>query len=207
MDWVIAMEHQTDLLTPFQRKFLLKKLEADLRPEYRRRIQIMLMADAGESQTQICAALGCSQETARYWIEMARVGKAHCWEDRPMGRPKTVNVQYLNRLKELASNSPREYGYPFERWTARWLAKHLAKELGIEMSDRYISMLLKKMGLSTRSRRVLTAESGYQTDTTDISAIKNPMIAIRDLSSSVEPSTVDIFLTVQSHQKQSVIPL
>ncbi|MDZ8106221.1 MAG: helix-turn-helix domain-containing protein [Nostoc sp. DedQUE12a] len=201
------MENQTDLLTPFQRQLLLKKLKADLRPEYRRRIQIMLMADAGKSQTQICAELGCSQETARYWIEMARVGKAHCWEDRPMGRPKTVNVEYLNRLKELVSYSPREYGYPFERWTAKWLAKHLAKEVGVEMSDRYISMLLKKMGLSTRSRSVLVGDLQCQTDVTNIPEINNSIIVIRDLSSSVEPSTVDIFLTVESHQKQPLIPL
>jgi transposase len=179
------METQNQLLTAFQRKLLMKKLEADLRTEYRRRIQIMLMADAGQSQTQICAALGCSQETARYWIEMARAGKAHRWEDRPMGRPKTVNVEYLNRLKDLASHSPREYGYPFERWTARWLGKHLAKELGIVMSDRYISMLLKKMGLSTRSRS--------ETNTTGISEIHDSVIAIRDLPSSVEPSSGEYF--------------
>ena len=48
-----------------------------------------------------------------------------------MGRPKTVNEQYCDRLKELVSHSPREYGYPFQRWTAQWLGKHLAKELGV----------------------------------------------------------------------------
>jgi len=40
---------------------------------------------------------------------------------------------YLGRLKELVSHSPREYGYPFQRWTAQWLGKHLAKELGIKV--------------------------------------------------------------------------
>ncbi|WP_193200057.1 helix-turn-helix domain-containing protein [Nostoc sp. MG11] len=199
------MEHQTDLLTPFQRKLLLKKLEVDLRPEYRRRIQIMLMADAGKSQAQICVALGCSQETARYWIEMARMGKAHCWEDRPMGRPKTINVQYLNRLQELVSHSPREYGYPFERWTAKWLGKHLSKELGIGMSDRYISMLLKEMGLSTRSRSVSPGESQSKTDATDISQANNSIIAIRDLPSSVEAANAEAVLAIQSYK--SVIPL
>jgi putative transposase len=195
MDGKILMQQQTHLLTPFQRKLLLKKLEGDLRPEYSRRIQIMLMADAGHSQAQICTALGCSQETARYWIEMARSGKAHCWDERPMGRPKTVNVQYLNRLKELVSNSPREHGYAFERWTAKWLAKHLAKELGIKMSDRYVNMLLKDMGLSTRSRKNADA----------ITETNDSMIAIKDLPSSVEPSATDILFAVPSHQYQSVI--
>ncbi|WP_339382242.1 hypothetical protein [Nostoc flagelliforme] len=44
------MENGSKYLTPFQRKLLLKSLEAELRPEYRRRIEIMLLADAGQSQ-------------------------------------------------------------------------------------------------------------------------------------------------------------
>ena len=174
------MENQSLYLTPFQRKFLLKSLETDLRPEYRRRIEIMLLADAGQSQTQICEALGCAQETARYWIVMAQTGNAHNWGDRPMGRPKTVNEQYLVRLKELVSHSPREYGYSFQRWTAQWLSKHLAKELGIKVSDCHINRLLKEMGLSTRQRRE-SAQLG--TDGT-----KDSNITIRDLQSSPDPN-------------------
>lgn len=152
------MEKQGLCLTPFQRKLLLKSLETDLRPEYRRRIEIMLQADAGQSQAQICEALGCSQETARYWFAMAQAGLAHRWSDRPMGRRKTVNEQYLNRLKQLASHSPRQYGYPFERWTAQCLSKHLAKELGIKVSSCHINRLLKEMGLSTRHKRTTIKE-------------------------------------------------
>jgi transposase len=146
-------------LTTFQRKLLLKSLETDLRAEYRRRIEIMLLADAGQSQTQICEALGCSQETARHWITMAQTGQAHHWSDRPMGRPKAVNEQYLARLQELASHSPREYGYAFERWTGQWLSKHLAKELGIKVSACHVNRLLKEMGLSTRQTRKTEQET------------------------------------------------
>ncbi len=146
------MENQGLYLTPFQRKLLLKSLETDLRLEYRRRIEIMLLADAGKSQAQICEALLCSQETARYWIAMVKTGQAYCWNDRPMGRPKAVNEQYLARLKELVSHSPRDYGYGFERWTAQWLSKHLVKELEIKVSACHINRLLKEMGLSTRPK-------------------------------------------------------
>lgn len=170
---------ERNILTPFQRKLLLKSLETDLRPEYRRRIQIMLLADEGKSQTQICTELGCSQETARYWIAMAREGKAHQWNERSMGRPKTINNKYIDRLKDLVNHSPREYGYSFERWTAHWLGKHLAKELGIQVCDRYINLLLKDMGLSTRPRR--------ETAATNLSITKNFGIAIRDLQSTSSP--------------------
>ncbi|MCC5649489.1 helix-turn-helix domain-containing protein [Nostoc sp. XA013] len=175
----IAVDKQGIYLTAFQRKLLLKNLETDLRPEYRRRIEIMLLADAGQSQTQICEALGCSQETARHWITIAQTGQAHHWSDRAMGRPKAVNEQYLARLQELASHSPREYGYSFERWTAQWLSKHLAKEMGIKVSACHINRLLKEMGLSTRQIR---KTAGQEIDNT-----KNSRITIGNLLPNAEP--------------------
>jgi transposase len=74
------------------------------------------------------------------------------WNQQPVGRPKTINDQYLDRLKELVSHSPKQFGYPFDRWTAQWLRKHLLQETGVAISDRHINRLLKQMGLSTRAR-------------------------------------------------------
>ncbi|MCG8363297.1 MAG: winged helix-turn-helix domain-containing protein [Pseudanabaenales cyanobacterium] len=137
---------------PLALDLLLESLPADLGPEYRRRIEIMQRAVMGQSQAEICAALGCAQETARYWMSIAETGEVYKWKSHPLGRPKTINDQYLERLQELVSQSPREYGYPFQRWTAQWLSKHLAKELGIEVSGRHVNRLLKQMGLSTQLR-------------------------------------------------------
>ncbi|WP_193199419.1 helix-turn-helix domain-containing protein [Nostoc sp. MG11] len=175
----IAVDKQGLYLTTFQRKLLLKSLETDLRPEYRRRIEIMLLADVGQSQTQICEALGCAQETARHWMTIAQTGQAHHWSDRPMGRPKAVNKQYLARLYELVSHSPREYGYAFERWTGQWLSKHLTKEMGIKVSACHINRLLKEIGLSTRQTRQTTEK---ETDNT-----KNSRITISNLLPNPEP--------------------
>lgn len=152
------MENQGLYLTPFQHKRLLKSLQTDLRPEYRRRIEIMLLANTGQSQAEICKALGCSQETARYWIAMLQAGQAHKWNERSRGRPKIVDERYLNRLKELANHDPREYGYSFSRWTGQWLAKHLSKELNITVNPGYINMLLKEMGLSARAKKKLAEQ-------------------------------------------------
>jgi transposase len=70
-----------------------------------------------------------------------------------VGRPKTVSADYLNRLRELVSHNPRQFGYSFERWTAQWLQRHLAREFDCIVSDRHINRLLKQMGLSTRHRK------------------------------------------------------
>ncbi|WP_287359708.1 helix-turn-helix domain-containing protein [Moorena sp. SIO3B2] len=152
-------------LTPFQSKLLQKSLEEDLHESYRQRIQIMLLADQGKSQTEICQTLGCCAATVRHWMHIARSGMAHQWQDCPIGRPKAVNEQYLDRLKELINQSPRDYGYSFRRWTVNWLNKHLAKEFGIELSNRHLQRLLKEMGLSTIPKRTkVKSASGREKD-------------------------------------------
>ena len=152
------MEKKGKYLTSFQRKLLDKALQTNLHPKYLCRIKIMLLADTGHTKAQISEALGCTQETVRYWVGQARAGQAHNWSDCPIGRPKVTNEQYIERLKELVNNSPRDYGYSFERWTGDWLSKHLNQELEIKVTARHINRLLKQMGLSIRPKSVNNSE-------------------------------------------------
>ncbi len=170
-------------LTSFQRKLLEKNLDDKLPWQYRQRIEIMLLADEGKTQSQISKAIGCSLATARHWILMAKSGQAHQWKNYRIGRPQEINEQYLERLKELVTNSPKKCGYVFQRWTANWLGKHLAKEFGIQLSDRHINRLLKQMGLSTKPKSA-------KTDETTIQDGNRKNIVIRDLKSgqNFEPS-------------------
>jgi transposase len=161
----LSMEHRKLYLTPFQRKLLLKKLnESELSSLNRQRIQIMILADEGMSQSAICQEVGCCASTARHWSQMARSGMAHLWEDSPRGRPKVVTDAYLERLRELLTQSPRDYKYPFTRWTADWLRKHLAQEYEIEVSLRHFKRLLKQVKNSTDFHSVINQRS--QTDVT-----------------------------------------
>jgi transposase len=140
------MEHENLYLTSFQRKLLLKKLYDDALSQLnRQRIKIMILADQGMPQSEICLEVGCCASTARHWIHMARSGMAHLWEASPRGRPKIVTDAYLERLRELLTQSPRDYKYPFSRWTADWLRKHLAQEFAIEVSLRHFKRLLKQV--------------------------------------------------------------
>ena len=138
-------------LTEFQRQLLEKNLKIEQAPEHRQRIEIMLMADEGKTQSQICRALNCSQLTARHWIFVAKSGQAHNWQAQPIGRPKTVTPSYLERLKELISASPKDLGYPFSRWTGQWLEKHLSSEFNIAVSARHINRLIEKIEVEVRS--------------------------------------------------------
>lgn len=137
-------------LTPSQRQQLQSNLKQNLSSSYSKRIQIMLLADEGKSQTEICRILGSTNATVRHWMQVLRCGRIYQWRENPVGRPNTVNNEYLERLKELVNNSPRNYGYAFHRWTADWLSKHLAKEFGIEITGYHVTRLLAKMGLSIK---------------------------------------------------------
>jgi transposase len=149
------MQQSEKCLTPFQRNLLQRtQQQENLKLEYRRRIDIMLLADQGYSQTEICRKIQCSQSMARHWIAIAKAGLAHQWADSPIGRPKAVDDAYIERLQDLIQCSPRECGYPFQRWTARSLAKHLQKELNVTVSDRHLRRLLKSQGLSTRRQAI-----------------------------------------------------
>jgi transposase len=168
-------------LTSHQRQLLLKNLQTKLPPEYRRRLKIMLLADMGKSQSQICEILGCSPEMARYWSTFVKAGMADKWQENAVGRPRTINEQYIERLKELVAHSPRKFGYAFTNWTAEWLSKHLATEFGIKISQRHINRLLKKMGLSTKSKCSSASKEKIAKQSEDISII------IYDLKTNVEP--------------------
>ncbi len=175
------MEKSGQYLTPFQRKLLQKSLQEDIPESYRQRLEIMLLADEGKFQTEICQILGCCPATVRHWMHIARAGMAHQWQECPLGRPKAANDQYLELLKELLSHSPRDYGYSFRRWTVNWLGKHLTKELGISVSDRHIKRLLKQMGLST-------VPKPNNTDKNTNQSVNSSKILIRDLKN---PNTPD----------------
>jgi transposase len=138
-------------LTPFQRGLLQSSLDGEISPFYRQRLQIMLLADEGKKQKEICQIVNCSAATARHWIAKAQMGLAHQWQEEPIGRPQKISFQYRERLKELVGHNPQNYGHSFQRWTGAWLGKHLAQEFGFEVHERHINRLLKEVGLSTRS--------------------------------------------------------
>jgi transposase len=132
-------------LSNFQRKQLQKLLhDQNLSDTHYQCIRIMLLADQGKSQAEICQILGCSTATASRWILLAKSGKAHQWREHLRGRPKKINDRYLERLYELLAENPCDYGYDYDRWSGQRLSKQLKRELGIKVSEQHINRLLKE---------------------------------------------------------------
>jgi transposase len=161
-------------LTKFQRQLLEKQLKIETIPEYRQRIEIMLLANEGKTQTQICRMLSCSPLTARHWIFVAKSGQAHNWQTQPIGRPKTVTSDYLTRLKQLVITNPKDLGYPFSRWTGEWLSKHLCQEFDIGVSARHINRLIGDIRVDGKLADFVEGQTRQ--------AIRSPNLTISDLS-------------------------
>jgi transposase len=137
-------------LTPIQRLNLQQKLRSETaKPSYQQRISIILLADEGRSQSEICELLGCGFSTASRWINALQTG---VWQSTSVGRPAVVGDKYINYLQELLESSPRDHGYFVNRWTVHSLNKHLTEKLGVAISDRHLKRLLKDLGLSTLSK-------------------------------------------------------
>jgi transposase len=137
-------------LTQFQRQMLQENIQKELSNSYRQRLEIILLTDNGKTQAEICRIIGCCASTASRWIQLTKVGMAHNYLDCPVGRPKIVTDEYIELLRELLQNSPRDYGYPFRTWTVSWLLKHINKKMGIEVSKGSLKRVMRDLGLSTR---------------------------------------------------------
>jgi transposase len=178
--------YETQDLTSILAEILPENLFKSLEHKHRRRLEIILRSHLGQSQVEICSALGCSKDMARYWMAIAKKPSSDSWKNTCIGRPKMVNDKYLQRLQELVTTSPKEHGYAFKRWTAKCLSQHLSAELGIQISDRHVNRLLKQMGLSTR-------DSQHQTKPDASSSSKSVVgrITIQDLNPSASSQLND----------------
>jgi transposase len=172
-------------------EILPEKSPQNLDGKQRRRLEIILRSHLGQSQAEICSALGCSKDMARYWMAIAQTPQIDSWQDTHVGRPKRVSKQYLKRLEELVTSNPQNYGYAFKRWTAKCLSQHLAKELNIEISDRHINRLLKQMGLSTKNSQASSLEDKSTSQ-------KKKGIAIEDLNPASCPQLDDLLWWFQN---------
>jgi transposase len=133
-------------LSPPQRQQLLEILtEPNISDIDRKRIQIILLADEGKSQAEIRKLLDCTAATASKWILIAESGEIDRWQKYRRGRPPKVDERYLDRLKELISKSPRDFGYFFNRWSGVWLARHLEQEFGVTLTPTHINRLRKQL--------------------------------------------------------------
>jgi transposase len=132
-------------LTEDQRAGLNRRLERDrLTGRQRRRVQILLLADQGQTDAQIAAATGAGVSTAeRLRKRFARDGLEAALAEKPRsGAPTKLDGKQEALLVALAcSDAPQGRA----KWSARLLANRVVElEIVASISESTVRRLLKK---------------------------------------------------------------
>jgi putative transposase len=125
------------------------------------RARIILLAAAGENNSQIARRVGVDVATVRLWrgrwlglgaVPLADLGVAERLEDAPRpGGPCRITAEQVCRITALACAVPAASGRPISQWTGREIADEVRRRgIAETISPRHASRLLKR-GICSRS--------------------------------------------------------
>jgi transposase len=98
-------------------------------PRLRRRVQIVLLAQARYSIAEIARITRQSAWTVRRWLHRFEAEGCAGLVDAPRsGRPPAVTLAIELFLREAVAKSPRDYGYARPGWTTALLARLVRRQ-------------------------------------------------------------------------------
>ena len=157
---------QSIILTPQQRKDLIRVMKRERKPSRRLRMHIALLASDGFSPTQISRVLYCSRTTVYALLERFVEGEGWmgAFEDRGRRGPKPLigkpTGEYVERLVE--EESPASHGWLRSRWSCKLLAVELFKERAALVSRETVRRALHRLGFRWRRPRPVGPEKGSE---------------------------------------------
>jgi putative transposase len=117
--------------------------------------RIVLLADAGETNSEIARQLDLDVETVRAWRARWLALQAVSWADLSVeerladlprsGRKAEITAEQVCQIVALACEAPAESGRPITQWTGREIAEEIVRRGIVEkISPRHASRLLKR---------------------------------------------------------------
>lgn len=92
------------------------------------------------------------------------------------GRPRRLQVEHLQLLRQTVLTPPRQLGYAFTAWTLPRLADFLKRQSGVTVQGHYLGRLLHRMGIARRRpKHVLEGkrdEAAHDRAKTELEALK-----------------------------------
>ena len=111
-----------------------------------RRWAIKLWRD-GETPAEVASLLGVSVRSVQRWAaawsaggEAALLPKARC------GRPAKLTGEQTQQVLGWLLDSPTDFGFATERWTAPRVAALIQRTFGVHMNARYLNDWLRRRG-------------------------------------------------------------
>lgn len=98
---------------------------------------------------EIAGLLGTSKSTVSYWICKHKQGLSLEDEQRS-GRPSEISKEQLEQLKKVLQRKPSKsrFGGQSMGWTTKMVVQYIKDEFDISFTQRHVTRLLHKLGLS-----------------------------------------------------------
>lgn len=136
-------------LKPKQRRRL-SKVVARRKPSHWLviRARVVLMAGAGRSIFEICAALSLDRQVVRRWCKRFLLFGFEGLRDRARsGRPPLLKPTLWQKAATVIVQPPTKFGLPFSRWSVRELSRFLLDRYAMGVSRSSLSRFLRAMSL------------------------------------------------------------
>ena len=116
--------------------------------ENRRRLAVDRV-NAGYAQTQVARILKVSPRSVRRWIHAFRAGGDDALRAQPRpGRPGKLTPEQARTVLGWFRQSPTDFGFTTELWTARRVAQLIDRHFGVTMNHRYLNAWLTARGIT-----------------------------------------------------------
>ena len=138
---------------PKNRVDTLQKLQAESRESgciiLFRRTTALLLLNEGLTQEFVANTLGVVTRAVQKWVALYfSKGVRALSPKKSPGRPSYLSREQKKQLKEQIQEGPQKNGYAGNVWTSAMIQEHIQKHFGAFYHLKYISQLLRRMGLS-----------------------------------------------------------
>jgi len=113
------------------------------------RILALLRCSQGWSREEVADFLGVHPRTIRRWKTRLRCeGEAGLSNRHRCGRPPKLSAAQTEQVLDWIDQSPQDFGFITERWTAPRLAAVIHEVFGVALNHRYLNDWLRRHGIS-----------------------------------------------------------
>lgn len=121
--------------------------------EARRRIAVKLLQE-GKTPREVADFLGVHRRTVERWRNLHRQQGEEGLKVRPSsGRPPRLSPTQEAAVSSWLTQSPREFGYSTDLWTARRIRELIRKQFEVEFHVRYVCAWLKQRKITPQKPR------------------------------------------------------
>jgi len=145
------MQRREFLSDDVLRAELKQALQHSPESRFTHRLNCVLLVDKGHSCYELAHYFGESPRTLERWMcQFRKFGVAGLKDRRRPGRPKVLDADQLDKLRQDVAYSPAKFSYSELLWTGDLLARHLQSRYGVMLGVRQCQRLLKQLKVAVK---------------------------------------------------------